>query len=341
MAPVLAAAALLVAACTGGDEPTGPTDADDPVDGTTSLDPAPTTDESDPTTSPPPDEAAATSGPPVGAGLPEGPLTALVVGTDGRGDDPAGRADVVVVAQLSADHDALTLVSVPRDCLVEIPGVGPDKVNAAWALGGAPLLEETVSDLLGGLEIDLVATSDFVVFEDLTRWLGGFEVVNRHASTATDAEGREVVFPEGRIRLEGAEALAYVRQRQGLPLGDLDRAERHRAALLGMTERLAQVRAEDPARLLELLPLLRDGVDLQGDLGLPELLALVEVGSRLGPEGITSLSVPITGFGTTATGASVNLLDEARLAELAAGLREGDLSGYVATYGAGYAPTGG
>ncbi len=277
-----------------------------------------------------------------GTPLPKGTITALLVGTDSRDGDLGGMSDVIVVAQLSADRKHLNLVSVARDSYVDIPGHGRDKINEAFARGGTPLLRRTVSELLGGLEIDLVAQTNFEMFIALTRWMDGFWVDNRHASTVSvGSTGRQVRFDEGRIHLENTDALIYVRERKTLPLGDLDRTQRHRAALVGMMERLAEIRKDDPARLVELLPMLYKNVKLTGDLEVGHLMTMVGIGARLDERDVTSLMVPVSHFGTTASGASVNILDEGRVRELGRALRKGDLSGYVDRHGTSYAPTGG
>lgn len=274
--------------------------------------------------------------------LPEGTITALLIGNDSRENDFAGLSDVIVVVQLSADREDLHLVSIARDSYVDIPGYGRSKINEAYARGGIPLLRQTVSDLLGGLEIDFVAQTNFDMFIALTRWMDGFWVQNQHASTVTvNSTGRQVVFEQGRIFLENTDGLIYVRERKTMPLGDLDRTERHRAALVGMMERLAQIRADDPAKLLELLPMIYQNVKIEGDLSLAHLVTMVEIGSELDADDITSLMVPVSHFGTSPAGASVNILDAGRTAELGQALRAGDLSGYVDRYGTSYQLTGG
>lgn len=275
------------------------------------------------------------------APLPDGIITALLVGNDSRDGDLSGRSDVIVVVQLSEDRDHLHLVSIARDTSVDIPGHGRDKINEAYARGGVPLLRETVSGLLGGLEIDLVAQTNFEMFIALTRWLDGFWVDNVHASTVTiESTGRQVVFEEGRIFLENTDGLIYVRERKSLPLGDLDRTERHRAAVIGMMERLVEIREHQPEKLPELLPMLYQNVTVVGDLRPEQLMAMVELGAQLEPDSITSVMVPVSAFGWSRSGASVNILDVDQTAALADGLREGDLSRYVERYGTSSTPTG-
>lgn len=270
--------------------------------------------------------------------LPAGPVNVLLIGTDSR--DPAdltGNADTITLAQVSADRGSVHLVSLTRDMWVAIPGLGEGKINAAFARGGTDLLMATVSDLLGGVEIHYAVQSNFAGFIALTRALGGFEVDNQHATTVTVlSTGRVVEFPQGRIRLENTDGLIYVRERRGLPLGDLDRTERQRAALVGMAEAVRE-HAQDPVALLDLVAMLHRNVKITGDLSVEDALALVPLVQGLGRDDVVGLMVPITGFGTR-SGQSVNLVDEVRTAELGEALREGRVEDYVAAHGTGYAP---
>ncbi|RIK16660.1 MAG: hypothetical protein DCC50_04250 [Acidobacteria bacterium] len=354
LAPLLALCLILLTACSGRSTGPDPSSAGPAPSSAATATPSPTGDaapSSAPATAVQDTERRTATAAPrptgettqdAGAPLPDGVVTALIIGTDSRDGDLSGRSDVIVLAQLTEDHDHLNLVSVARDSYVDIPGYGKDKINAAYERGGIPLLEETVSDLLGGLEIDLVAQTNFEMFIALTRWMDGFWVDNKHATTVTvGSTGRQVVFEKGRIHLENTDGLIYVRERKTLPLGDLDRTERHRAALVGMMQRLAQIREEEPQKLLELLPMLYKNVKIEGDLEVDQLATMVEVGARLGPEDVTSLMVPVSRFGWSEAGASIDLLDHARTAELAEGLRQGDLSGYVDRYGTSNALTGG
>ncbi len=369
--------ALFVALCLALTACSSSDDTEEPVQQTdsapTTSDAAPTTADAAPTTAAPDtdeqtatakpaptdDQAKKTSPPPTedkaketekdeqdeqaaGEPLPDGNITALVIGNDSRSNDFSGRSDVIVLVQLTEDREHLNLVSFARDSYVEIPGYGKNKINEAYARGGIPLLRKTVSNTLGGLEIDFVAQSNFDMFIALTRWMDGFWVENEHATTVTvGSTGRQVVFEKGRIKLENTDGLIYVRERKTLPLGDLDRTERHRAALIGMMERLVQIREENPKKLLELLPMLHKNVKIEGDVSIEQMMTMVEIGSQLDEEDITSLMVPVAYFDMTSWGASVDILDWDRTAALGEALRSGDLSGYVEKYGTSEALTGG
>lgn len=102
--------------------------------------------------------------------LPASVVNALVFGTDSR--DPASltvNADAIVVAQLSADRTRLSLVSIARDSYVPFAGGGKGKINASFSGGGTQRLRDTVSALLGGLPIHMVAQANFNNFIAITR----------------------------------------------------------------------------------------------------------------------------------------------------------------------------
>lgn len=303
-----------------------------------SADPGPT---AVPTVTVTPSPAATRTAPPepVAADpLGDGPFTVLLVGTDAR--DPAdlsGNADTIMLVHVAADRESVHLVSFTRDMYVPIPGLGEGKINSAFSRGGTDTLVATVSELMGGLEIDLVMQSNFAGFIALTRALDGFTVENRHASTVEVlSTGRVVEFPAGPVELENTDGLIYVRQRKGLPLGDLDRTERQRAAVVGMMAAIRE-RLGDPVALAELVAFLHRNVKITGDLTVEDAVSLAPLLEGLDRDDVVGLMVPITGFGTVG-GASVNLVDEAQTAALGEALRTDTMETYVTTYGTDYAP---
>lgn len=316
------AAALLLTSCTRGD------DTPPPAAPTTAV----ATPSATPTPSPTPTETEAPDP------LPDGAVNALLIGTDSR--DPkslGGQADTIMLAHLTADRSKLYLISFTRDMWVKIPGLGEGKINSAFARGGTPTLKATVEQLLGGIEIDYTVQSNFAGFIALTRALDGFTVDNKYHSTVTvNSTGRVVDFPEGKIELRGTDGLIYVRERKRLPLGDLDRTERQRAAVTGMLKRIAE-RIDEPAVLAELIPMLAKNVKITGDLSVSDFIDLVPLASNLDGE-VVGLMVPITGFGNR-NGASVNEVDTMQTKALGEALRSDSLEEYVEEFGLDYAPT--
>lgn len=351
--PLLLGGLLVLTGCSGGDVPEEETTAP----AVRSADPAPTTGATSTEAPPTSDDAASTTTAPAATdteattaaeeadrqeaapALPEGPVNVLLIGTDSRDPDAMdGNADTILLAHLPADRSSIGLISFTRDMWVSIPEAGEAKINAAFPIGGTPLLTETVSELLGGLDIDYTVQSNMNAFINLTRWLDGFEVDNQYATEATiESTGRRVVFEEGPIWLENTDALIYARQRQGMPLGDLDRTQRQRAVLVGMMHRLQERLQEDPAAFPELVANLYGNVRVTGDLDPEDFLTLAPLLRDLDPDDATSLMVPITGFDMI-SGQSVNVVDRAGAAALGQALRDDDLAGYVEQYGTSYAP---
>ncbi|WP_181009979.1 LCP family protein [Ornithinimicrobium sufpigmenti] len=366
--PALLGGLLVLTGCSGGDATEEESSA--PVVRTSDPAPAaPTTDDATTQTGAPGDDAARTSAAPTATenagatadatgqsggsddsedaddseeaapALPEGPVNVLLIGTDSRDPDSMdGNADTILLAHLPSDRSSIGLVSLTRDMWVPIPGAGEGKINSAFPIGGTPLLTETVSELLGGLDIDYTVQSNMNAFVNLTRWLEGFEVDNQYATEVTvESTGRRVVFEEGPIWLENTDALIYARQRQGMPLGDLDRTERQRAVLVGMMHRLQERLEEDPDAFPELVANLYGNVRVTGELEVEDLLTLAPLLRDLDPDDAYSLMVPITGFDMIG-GQSVNVVDREGTAALGRALREDDLAGYVERHGTSYAP---
>ncbi|MBN6777573.1 LCP family protein [Pseudoclavibacter alba] len=155
---------------------------------------------------------------------------------------PAGIVNAIMLAQISEDRTTVTLVSIARDTYLN-----GNKANAAYPAGGIELLKKTVSDALGGIDIHLTAHTNFTGLISITRWMEGITVFNKHKNTTVvQSTGREVVFEEGEILLENTDALIYARERKALPNGDLDRAERHRALIVGLLKGLQKWNEKSP-----------------------------------------------------------------------------------------------
>lgn len=155
------------------------------------------------------------------------PMTILVLGSDSRenlpdellddfGDFAGERADVIMLMQILPEEGSMMLLSIPRDLRVEIEGHGTDKINAAYAYGGASLMVETVRAATG-LPIHHYLEVDFVGFSGLVDELGGVEL--EFAYPARDLKSGLSV-EAGVQKLDGRMALAYARSRSYQELRD-------------------------------------------------------------------------------------------------------------------------
>jgi LCP family protein required for cell wall assembly len=165
---------------------------------------------------------------------------------------PGARADTLMVVR--AGGGQFRKLSIPRDSYAEIPGQDTQKINAAYAFGGAKLQIETVSDFLG-IPIDHVVIMNFTGFEDFIDAIGGVEI-ELDTALCADISGGEanggwtIELEEGSNTLNGADALAYARTRKPSPCpgtgssafsegyDDLDRAAAQQNILNGIKDRL-------------------------------------------------------------------------------------------------------
>ncbi len=253
----------------------------------------------------------------------------LVVGTDSReGVDPdvansgvifgaeGERTDTIAV--LRVDGDDVRLLAIPRDLWVEVDGRNR-RINAAFAIGGPEQLVRTVQDELG-IGIDHYLEVDFAGFLALVDALGGVTVDFPYP--ASDAKSGLSVAEAGPRRLDGGEALAYVRSRSyteivdGVarrdPTADLGRVMRQQRFLAAVFAELGSTR--NPFTLLSALEGVAGNVRVDDRLGLRRALSL---GLAVRGADPVTATLPTTRF-ITAGGADVLLLDHAQAAELLA-----------------------
>jgi LCP family protein required for cell wall assembly len=178
-----------------------------------------------------PDEVEATLSPQEGSLL-SSPSNILLLGVDrGPGREGAPRADAIVLVRTDPDEHRIAYLSIPRDLRVEIPGLGFDKVNAAYAYGGAELAVRTVQNLTG-IGVNHVAIVDFASFAEAIDALGGVTidvprpiVANRFdcplKSQAECDRWSGWRFGVGPHNMSGRRALIYARIREN----QLDRTE--------------------------------------------------------------------------------------------------------------------
>ncbi len=148
------------------------------------------------------------------------PMTFLVIGSDSReglpeewasdfGSFAGERADVVMLVQLLPEQGRLQMLSIPRDLRVEIPGHGNNKINAAFAHGGAELMVATVQNTFN-LPVHHYVEIDFAGFAHIVDELGGVELTFPHPGR-DQKSGFSI--DAGTQRLNGRQALGYARSR--------------------------------------------------------------------------------------------------------------------------------
>lgn len=248
-----------------------------------------------------------------------GPVNIVLMGSDSRSQKDGGRSDVLIMLHIPSTRDAAYLVSFPRDMWVDIPGHGKGKINAAYAQGGAPLTVETLQDLLG-VKADHAALIDFDGFVQLIDLVGGVTVVNQ-------IEGG--TFPKGEIHLDGKSALTYTRERKGLPNGDLDRSRRQRQVLVAFAKELVKDgKLADPVLFTELSQKVAPLVTLDKAFSTDALSSLTLSMRPEAASNIGSLMAPISGFGRSKDGQSIDIVNQDGVNELGDALENDQMAAY-------------
>lgn len=273
----------------------------------------------------------------------DGAENILVVGSDSRNgqtaaqlqqertttDGGAVNTDTIIIVHLAPHDGPATLISIPRDSYVPIPGHGVFKVNAAYADGendqkgnGPALLTQTVENL-SGLHIDHFVSVGFGQFIDISNAIGGVKVcvinpdVQGHGiydGGAYDqvSEGTGLRLTKGVHTISGPTALAFVRQRKNLPDGDLDRIHRQQRFITGVVQKASHT--TNPLTINQVLE--KATVSLTVDSGLSGT-ALARLAARLKglkPAYIRYATVPVANEAAMSpAGVSYVQLDMARL----------------------------
>ena len=235
------------------------------------------------------------------AGLSAADAKKLHVG-NGSSVDGTDSTDTLMVVHVPADGSKATLISIPRDSYVDIPGFQSAKINAAYADGyyygtdgfpvtssstteqrqaaGLTLLIQVIKNLTG-LAIDHYVMVNFIGFYDIAKAIGGISVNLCHAvndSTARNeaagngAVGSGFVMSAGRHDLTPVQSLKFVRQRHFLPNGDLDREARQRYFLAAAFQKVESAGTLlSPGKLNSLISAVKKTLTLDDRISLPDL----------------------------------------------------------------------
>jgi LCP family protein required for cell wall assembly len=245
--------------------------------------------------------------------------------TDRQSTPGDQRTDVIMLIRFDRLHGSASVVSIPRDSWVTVPDHGTMKINAAYPLGGPPLLIRTVEQLTR-VRVDHFMIVDFAGFRSIVDVLGGVDVEVAAASTGVGGVG----FHQGSNHLDGNAALAYVRERSTLPEGDLDRIRRQQNFLRAVFTGIAKADPrQNPMQVYRLLDATTRAVSVDDSYRPDELRELAVEAAKLGPGRLWFLTAPVEGPGWEGD-QSVMHLDKERTAPLWQALRMDTMAEYVA-----------
>jgi polyisoprenyl-teichoic acid--peptidoglycan teichoic acid transferase len=229
-------------------------------------------------------------------------ISILAVGSDARPGENfiRSRGDALQLVTINTQTHAASIIGVPRDSYVNIPGHGMDKINSSLYYGGPRLLGQTVGTLIG-VHPKYVFVTRFPYFIQMVNWLGGVDLNNPYAFS--DIPLKPQGFPKGRIHLGGYDAMAYSRIRHSLPRGDFQRSE-HQEMVLKAIQRKVHAKADKPGFIEH--GVLDAMTHLYTNLPPRELFMLAQAMAQVDPSKVKSCVVQ-GGIGTTSYGASIVL----------------------------------
>ncbi|MBD1381379.1 LCP family protein [Metabacillus arenae] len=209
-------------------------------------------------------EAAVTAG--------KDPISILLMGVeDYSSGGENGRTDSLIVATVNPDTKDMKLISIPRDTRVYIEEADKeDKINHAYVYGKKEATINAVENLLE-IPIDYYATVNFNGFKEVVDEIGGVTVdVPFNFWEKSDENNQRIYFEEGKMKLNGEEALAYARMRKRDPRGDFGRNDRQKQIIEASIDKIMS-----PNNLLKLDEVAEHvGKNVETNLRISEALAI-------------------------------------------------------------------
>ncbi|MDO5723000.1 MAG: LCP family protein [Flaviflexus sp.] len=264
------------------------------------------------------------------SGAPDTPgRTVLFAGTDKRSEEgvndgvEGARSDSIMLVHVPTSGTP-SLISLPRDTYVQIPGRGAGKLNSSYAAGGPKLLVATVENLTG-LTIDHYVEVGMDGISHLVDAVGGVELCLDYDVTQ-DLSGLE--WKAGCHRTDGPTALAFSRMRYSDPLGDIGRTARQRQVISQIVNE-----AKSPATLLNPLrqrAMVGDGarqLTVDENTAMTDLAKIaLSMRKILGPNGVVGTPpIAMLNYQPGGVGSTV-LLDEAKAPEFFRKVADGSIS---------------
>ena len=235
------------------------------------------------------------------------PIFILTLGSDARPGQNIlrERSDSIHIIGVNPAKHAASILGFPRDSFVPIPGHGTNKITSAMSLGGPPLTIKTIENLTG-IHVDFFLITSFGGLRNMVDSIGGLTVdVPRPMHDSFSGAN----FNPGRHHFNGAQALAFARDRHDVPGGDLGRSANQGRLLLAALSEFHKDFVKNPSVVLEWMGAgLRN---VQTDLSLQELLKLAFTAQKVNARKVKNVVVPGRA-GTVGSGSVVFLSSSAK-----------------------------
>lgn len=193
----------------------------------------------------------------------------LLIGNDARSLDEKSRSDAILILSIDNINKNLKLVSIMRDSYVDIPGYGEQKINHAFAYGGAELLKNTIEKNFN-LKLHDYGIINFNGFQELVNSIGGLDVdvsekerveMNKFIPEVNPKDPH-LVKKAGLQHLDGQQVLSYSRIRK-IGNGDYDRTERQREVISLIIDKLKDTNVlKYPMLASKLFPYVKTNMDI-------------------------------------------------------------------------------
>jgi polyisoprenyl-teichoic acid--peptidoglycan teichoic acid transferase len=244
----------------------------------------------------------------------DGRINILMLGKGGEGHAGADLTDTLLIASIDPVHKEAALLSIPRDLYVKTASSGSMKINSVYATAknkvlaekntndrakraeeaGLKAIEAKISEVTG-LPIHYHAMVDFEGFRKAIDTVGGIDVTVKTALyevqwLADQRKNYVLNVKPGVEHFDGVRALAYARSRHVSPRGDFDRAERQRAILVALKDKVfAAGTYSNPIKISQLLDAFGDHI--QTNLSIDEMRALYTIGKDITGTKIASVGL--------------------------------------------------
>jgi polyisoprenyl-teichoic acid--peptidoglycan teichoic acid transferase len=242
------------------------------------------------------------------------PVNVLVMGidrvpgaTDGSPESFSGRSDTMLLLRVDPQKETVSMLSIPRDTQVDIPGVGVTKINQANASGGPLLARESVSNALNDVKVDRYVRISTNAFRELVDKLGGVRIYVPQPMSYTDnTQKLNIDLAQGWQTLNGSQAEQFARFRKD-DLGDIGRVQRQQSMIKALRGQV-----NNPFTIARVPGIIRDMQKyVDSNLSFEEMVALVNFGLKMDQKDFKMVLLPGRFSSADEFRASYWIMDEA------------------------------